>query len=161
MESHDKLTVLKKIKQAALGCVSRREKKKKSWVYERCWHLEQARKRDKCHILWNNYRVNPRFKATSSLSFIVCTVELLLQHLTAVGSLYFLGDSALCSKIHKLSIIFHLSCWSPMVLFVSASVHKTNVSFCLGYCLESLHRPLKLGSLSADCPVPLWLHLRC
>lgn len=58
MESRNKLTVLKKIKQAAAGHVSHSEK---SWVYERCWHLEQATKKDKCHILRNNYWVNHCF----------------------------------------------------------------------------------------------------
>lgn len=151
MESHDKLTVLKEIKQAALGRVSRREKKKKSWVYERCWHLEQATKRDKCHILWNNYRVNPRFKATSSSYSRASPAASPSGWQSFVfGALWY--DCPLFSTYragHQRSYLF-------LLLFA-----KRDFSSRLGYCLESPHRPLKLGSLSADCRVPMWLRWRC
>lgn len=48
----------------------RKEKKKKPWVYERCWHLEQATKRDKCQILRNNYWVKHWFLSQQSPSYI-------------------------------------------------------------------------------------------
>lgn len=43
---------------------------KKPWVYERCWHQEQASKIDKCHILRNNYWVSHSFFKPADLPAI-------------------------------------------------------------------------------------------
>ena len=104
--------------------------KKKSWVYERCWHLEQATKRGKCQILRNNYGVIPWFKASTSPSFILCTVELLRQHLTvfvSLGRRILLRAAVLTANIWIAFPPFHspLICCAQKVTFTFAHLNKS------------------------------------
>lgn len=50
----------------------------------------------------------------------------------------------------------------PLVLCVQKITffHKDKLNLCLCSCKDSLHPPFLLVSLSSDCRVPLWPHLR-